>query len=214
MEEGDLENLASAPGEAGLSGAVRWLAATLELTGLAGEVSVSVGRISRLVGAMKEYTFMDRASSPEADVVQGIENTITILGHKLRGVSVTREYEDGLPKVPGPGDELNQVWTNLLDNAADAVAGGGSVGVRVFRDGEAVVVEVSDDGPGIPPEIKGRVFEPFFTTKEVGSGAGLGLDVARRAVLGRGGDIDMESGPEGTRFSVRLPLRVETQNGG
>ena len=214
VEEGDLEDLARTPGEAGLSGAVRWLAATLELTGLAEEVSVSVGRISRLVGAMKEYTFMDRASSPEADVVQGIENTITILGHKLRGVSVAREYEDGLPEVPGPGDELNQVWTNLLDNAADAVAGGGSVGVRAFRDGEAVVVEVSDDGPGIPPEVKGRVFEPFFTTKEVGSGAGLGLDVARRAVLGRGGDINVESGPEGTRFSVRLPLRVGTQNGG
>jgi signal transduction histidine kinase len=157
---------------------------------------------------------MDQASSPEADVVEGIENTLTILGHKLRGVSVAREYEDDLPRVPGPGGELNEVWTNLLDNAADAVAGGGSVGVRAFREREAVVVEVSDDGPGIPPEIRGRVFEPFFTTKEVGSGAGLGLDVARRVVAGRGGEISVESGPEGTRFVVRLPLDVGTRNGG
>jgi signal transduction histidine kinase len=207
----DLEELPVSPG--GLPGAVRWLAGTLDLTGLAGEISASVGRISRLVGAMKEYTFMDQASSPEADVVEGIENTLTILGHKLRDVSVAREYEDGLPRVPGPGGELNQVWTNLLDNAADAVSGGGNIGVRAFRDGEAVVVEVSDDGPGIPPEIRGRVFEPFFTTKEVGSGAGLGLDVARRVVAGRGGDIAMESGPWGTSFAVRLPLVIETQNG-
>ena len=196
------------------SGAVRWLAGTLELAGLAQEISASVGRISRLVGAMKEYTFMDRASSQEADLVQGIENTLTVLGHKLAGVSVARDFEEGLPSVPGPGGDLNQVWTNLLDNAADAVAGGGNVGVRAFRDGQAVVVEVSDDGPGIPPEIRGRVFEPFFTTKEVGSGAGLGLDVARRVVAGRGGDIAMKTGPWGTRFAVRLPLGVETQNGG
>jgi signal transduction histidine kinase len=210
--ERDLGRLPVPPGE--LPGAVQWLAGTLELAGLAGEISASAGRISRLVGAMKEYTFMDRASSLEADVVQGIENTLAVLGHKLGGVSVTRGFEEGLPKVPGPGGELNQVWTNLLDNAADAVAGGGNIGVRAFRDGEAVVVEVSDDGPGIPPEITGRVFEPFFTTKEVGSGAGLGLDVARRVVAGRGGDIAMETGPRGTRFAVRLPLDVETQNGG
>lgn len=157
---------------------------------------------------------MDRAASPEADVVGGIESTLTILGHKLRGVSVAREYEEDLPKVPGPGGELNEVWTNLLDNAADAVAGGGSVRVRVFREGESVVVEVSDDGPGIPPEIKGRIFEPFFTTKDVGSGAGLGLDVARRIVVGRGGDVAVETGSWGTSFRVRLPLEVGTRNGG
>jgi len=212
VAEGDLESLPVSPKE--LSGSVRWLAGTLELAELAREISASVGRISQLVGAMKEYTFMDRASSLEADVVQGIENTLTVLGHKLGGVSVTRDFEEGLPKVPGPGGDLNQVWTNLLDNAADAVAGGGNIGVRAFGDGRSVVVEVSDDGPGIPPEIRGRVFEPFFTTKEVGSGAGLGLDVARRVVAGRGGDIAMETGPWGTRFAVRLPLVVETQNGG
>ena len=216
VEVGELERLPIPPED--LPGAARWFAGTLELVGLAGEISASAGRISRLVGAMKEYTFMDRASSPEADVTEGIENTLTILAHKLRGVSVGREYEENLPRVPGPGGELNEVWTNLLDNAADAVAdgeaSGGSIGVRAFREGDEVVVEVSDDGPGIPPEIRGRVFEPFFTTKDVGSGAGLGLDVARRVVVGRGGNITMESGPKGTRFAVRLPLEVGTRNGG
>ena len=210
--DGDLEGLGVSAGQ--LPGAVRWLAGTLDLTELASEISASVGRISRLVGAMKEYTFMDRRSPLEADVVEGIENTLTILGHKLEGVSVDRDFEEDLPSVPGPGDELNQVWTNLLDNAADAVAGGGSVRVRAFREGEAVVVEVSDDGPGIPPEFRGHVFEPFFTTKEVGSGTGLGLDVARRVVRGHGGDITVGSGPWGTSFAVRLPLDVETRNGG
>ena len=210
--KGDLERL-PVPSDR-LPGAVRWLAGTLELTGLAGEVSASAGRISRLVGAMKEYTFMDRAASPEADVVEGIESTLTILGHKLGGVSVRREYEEDLPRVPGPGGELNEVWTNLLDNAADAVAGGGNVSVRALREGDAVVVEVSDDGPGIPHEIKGRIFEPFFTTKDVGSGAGLGLDVVRRIVVGRGGDIGVETGPGGTSFKVRLPLEGGTRNGG
>lgn len=213
VEEQDLESLSdSSEGE--LPGAIRWLADTLELTGLAQEISASVGHISHLVGAMKEYTFMDRATPSEEDVVQGLENTLTILGHKLKGVSVVRDFEEELPKIPGHGGELNQVWTNLLDNAADAVAGEGSVGVRAFREGEAVVVEVSDDGPGIPPGIKNRVFEPFFTTKEVGSGAGLGLDVARRVVEGRGGGISLESGPGGTRFAVRLPLEIGTRNGG
>ncbi|QIN82561.1 cyclic nucleotide-binding domain-containing protein [Rubrobacter tropicus] len=213
VEERDLEGLsASSGGE--LTGAVRWLAGTLELSGLTRELSVSVGRVSRLVGAMKEYTYMDRATHSEVDVARGLENTITVLGHKLRGVSVAREYEEGLPKVPGRGGELNQVWTNLLDNAADAVAGGGGIRVRAFRDGGAVVVEVEDDGPGIPPEIEGRVFEPFFTTKEVGSGAGLGLDVVRRIVVGHGGEIHLETGPGRTRFAVRLPLEIQTQNGG
>ena len=213
VDEQDLEVL-SGPSDKELSGAVWWLADTLELTGLTQELSVSVDHISHLVGAMKEYTFMDRATSSEVDVVEGLENTLTILGHKLGGVFVVREYEEDLPGVPGHGGELNQVWTNLLDNAIDAVAGGGSIGARAFRDGEAVVVEVSDSGPGIPPEIKNRIFEPFFTTKEVGSGLGLGLDVARRVVSGHGGDISVRTGPEGTRFAVRLPLEIGTRNGG
>ncbi len=214
VEEEDLEGLCSVVDEKGVAGAVRWLAKTLELTGLADEVSISARRISELVGAVKGYTYMDRAGPPGVDVSEGLENTVTIMGHKLKGVDVRRDYEDGLPDVPGNGGELNQVWTNLIDNAADAVAGDGTLELRAFRDGETVVVEVADDGPGIPREAEGRIFEPFFTTKPVGSGAGLGLDAVRRIVTGHGGEVSMSTGPEGARFTVRLPIEVAEENGG
>src|SRR5918995_1714941 len=157
-----LESLAAQLGDRLLADGLGWLATTLEITGLADEVWVSAGRISDLVGAMKEYTYMDRGAPLEVDVVSGLENTLTILGHKLGGVSVVREYEDNLPKVPGHGGELNQVWTNLIDNAADAVDGRGRITVKAFEDGDRVVVEVADDGQGIPREAREHVFEPFF----------------------------------------------------
>ena len=137
-----------------LAGGLGWLAKTLELVGLADEVATSAGRISELVGAMKDYTYMDRAAAGEVDVIAGLENTLTILGHKLKGVSVRREYEEDLPKVQGNGGELNQVWTNLMDNAADAVDGRGNITVRAFAEGAGLVVEVVDDGPGIPREAR------------------------------------------------------------
>jgi signal transduction histidine kinase len=208
-----LERLAGELGDRSLVGGLGWLVATLEITGLADEVRVSAGRISELVGAMKEYTYMDREAPLEIDVVSGLENTLTILGHKLKGVSVERKYEKNLPKVPGRGGELNQVWTNLLDNAADAVDGRGRITVKVFQDGDSVAVEVVDDGPGIPREVQGRVFEPFFTTKEVGAGAGLGLDTVRRVVAGHGGEVSGDSKPGETRFTVRLP-KSKRENGG
>lgn len=201
-----LDDLAIGVGDEALEDAVGWLAATLELTGLAAEVYRSADRISELVGAMKRYTYMDHAAADEVDVSEGIEDTLAVLAHKLKSVSVTREYEEDLPKVRANGGDLNQVWTNLIDNAADAVNGGGRIGVRAFRDGESVVVEVSDDGPGIPPEVRGRIFEPFFTTKPVGEGTGLGLDVARRIVEGYGGAIRVLSETGDTRFGVRLPI--------
>jgi signal transduction histidine kinase len=200
-----LEQLAGELGARSLAGGLGWLVATLEIVGLANEVRVSAGRISELVGAMKEYTYMDRGTPLEVDVVSGLENTLTILGHKLKRVSVGREYAEELPKVPGHGGELNQVWTNLIDNAADAVDGRGRITIKAFEDGDRVAVEVSDDGPGIPREARARVFEPFFTTKEIGSGAGLGLDIVRRVVAGHGGDISVDSKPGETRFTVRLP---------
>ena len=207
-----LEALAAELGDESLAAGLGWLVATLDLVGLADEVRVSAGRISELVGAMKEHTYMDRASE-EVDVVSGLESALTILGHKLRGVAVGREYEDGLPNVPGRGGELNQVWTELIDNAADAVDGGGSITVRAFGGGDWVAVEIADDGPGIPREAQGRVFEPFFTTKEVGAGTGLGLDVVRRVVAGHGGEISLRSEPGETRFKVRLPVS-STEDGG
>ena len=196
-----------------LAAGVGWLSKTIELVGLADEVATSSGRISELVGAMKDYTYMDRAAVDEVDVTAGLDNTLTILGHRLKGVSVQREYEQDLPKVQGNGGELNQVWTNLIDNAADAVDGRGNITLRAFaRDGR-VVVEVVDDGPGIPREAQGRVFEPFYTTKEVGAGTGLGLDVVRRIVVAHGGGVSVRSEPGETRFTVGLPVGSR-QNGG
>ena len=211
-----LERLTSELGGEGgeLSGGLGWLGTTLELTSLADEVGLSVGRISELVRAMKEYTYMDRAAYVETDVREGLENTLTILGHKLKGATVEREYEEDLPKIWANAGELNQVWTNLIDNAADAVDGRGHIVVRAFREKGRVVVEIVDGGPGIPREMQNRVFEPFFTTKEIGEGTGLGLDIVRRIVAGHGGEIIFDSEPGETRFAVRLPIEKRNTEGG
>ncbi len=188
-----------------LAGALEWLGATFNLLGLADEVGGSTARISELVGAMKEHTHMDRGSYGETDVREGLESTLTMLGHKLRGVTVERAYDEALPKMWANGGELNQVWTNLIDNAAEAVDGRGRVAVGAYGDGDLVVVEIVDDGPGIPREIQNRIFEPFFTTKQIGRGTGLGLDIVRRIVVAHGGEVTFDSRPGETRFVVRLP---------
>ena len=151
---------------------------------------------------------MDRSPEQEIDIHEGIEKTLVILGHKLRaGVEVIRDYDDNLPRVLADGSELNQVWTNLIDNAIDAMDGHGQVRIRTRRDGHAVLVEIADQGPGIPPELASRIFDPFFTTKEVGKGTGLGLDIVRRIVVDRcRGEVSVESAPGETRFLIRLPL--------
>jgi signal transduction histidine kinase len=192
-----------------LEAGVGWLSKTIELLGLADEVAISSRRISELVGAMKDYTHMDRAAVDDVDVTLGLDNTLTILGHRLKGVSVQREYEENLPN----GGELNQVWTNLIDNAADAVDGRGNIIIKASGEGDLIVVEVVDDGPGIPPEARRRVFEPFYTTKEVGAGTGLGLDVVRRTVVAHDGGVSVRSEPGETRFTVELPVGSR-QNGG
>ncbi len=213
LEAGRLRQLADLLEVESLEAGVGWLSKTIELLGLADEVAISSRRISELVGAMKDYTYMDRAAVDDVDVTLGLDNTLTILGHRLKGVSVQREYEENLPKVRGNGGELNQVWANLIDNAADAVDGRGNITLRALvRDGR-VVVEVVDDGPGIPREAQGRVFEPFYTTKEVGAGTGLGLDVVRRTVVAHGGGVSVRSEPGETRFTVELPVGSR-QNGG
>ena len=208
----DTERLQRLAGELNdhLNGALEWLGATLELAGLAEEVGRSAARISELVGAMKEHTYMDRGSYAQTDVRKGLESTLTILGHKLKGATVEREYQEDLPKIWANAGEVNQVWTNLLDNAADAVGGRGQVAIRAYQDGDAVAVEITDDGPGIPREIQNRIFEPFFTTKEIGEGTGLGLDTVRRIVTGHDGEITFDSEPGETRFTVRLPAEKRT----
>ncbi|MDP9364877.1 MAG: ATP-binding protein [Chloroflexota bacterium] len=189
--------------------ALAWLAADLSTTGLVGEVEQATTRISELVSAVKTYSHLDRAPEGEVDVREGLASTLTMLGHKLRakGIRVTREDDPALPRIAAFPGELNQVWTNLLDNAIDAAGGEGRIWVRTRREPDRVLVEICDDGPGIPPETLPRIWEPFFTTKGVGEGTGLGLDVSRRIVVGQlRGDVRVESRPGDTRFQVRLPL--------
>ena len=190
-----------------LAGVVQWLEATIEVRGLIDELEGSTARIADLAGAIKEYASMDRAPQ-EVDLHEGLESTLKLLHHKLKmGIAVRRDYDRGLPRVQARAGELNQVWTNLIDNAIDAMDGRGRLTVRTRRDGAAAVVEIVDDGPGIPPEIRERVFDAFFTTKEVGKGTGLGLDIVRRIVEARHkGEIAVESRPGETRFTVRLPI--------
>ena len=206
LDTGRLKELAAELGnDQSLVGVLEWLASTLESADLSDEVGSSVARISELVGAMKVYTSMDQTAYAETDVREGLEDTLTILNHKLKGASVEREYEEDLPKIWANAGELNQIWTNLIDNAADALGGRGRIVVRALRGGDRVTVQIVDDGPGIPPEIQDHIFDPFFTTKEVGEGTGLGLDIVRRVVAGHGGVVSVASRPGETRFTVQLP---------
>jgi signal transduction histidine kinase len=186
-----------------------WLAATLTARGLANELEESTRRMSDLVGAVKSYAYVDRGELVEVDIHEGLETTLVVLGHKLRHatIKVARDYDRSLPRLTVRGSELNQVWTNLLDNAIDAIGDGGTVTVATHHDGDCAVIEITDDGPGIPPEIRDRIFDSFFTTKDVGSGTGLGLATARRIVVdGHNGSLTVDSRPGETIFHVRLPI--------
>src|SRR5437016_9762873 len=190
------------------------LAASVEIANLLNEIESSASRISDLVLAIKEYTFMDQAPVQNVDVIKSLENTLTILNHKLkRGVVVKRDYQRVPLLVNSFGSELNQVWTNLIDNAIDAMHGKGELRVRTYRDDTCVVVEIGDNGPGISPEVKPHIFEPFFTTKGVGQGTGLGLDTAQRIVKKHRGNIQVTSKPGDTRFQVWLPLSETSATG-
>jgi signal transduction histidine kinase len=183
------------------------ISASVEVANLLKEIESSTSRISDLVGAIKEYTYMDQAPVQNVDVVKSLETTLTILNYKLRrGVELQRDYQRIPLLVNSFGSELNQVWTNLIDNAIDAMDGKGELRVRTYRDDSCVVVEIGDNGPGISPEIKSHIFEPFFTTKGVGEGTGLGLDTVQRIVKKHRGTIQVSSRPGDTRFQVWLPL--------
>jgi signal transduction histidine kinase len=207
VEESWLDRVAELLGPAQLGPGLNWIAASLLSTQLLAQVDESVGRITKLVSAVKEYSYMDRAPEQEVDVHDGLEKTLLVLGRKLRsGIQVVRDYDDQLPVVHANGAELNQVWTNLIDNAIDAMDGTGELLIRTRHDDHAVLVEIGDHGPGIPPELASRIFDPFFTTKEVGKGTGLGLDIVRRIVVdSHRGEVSVESRPGETRFIVRLP---------
>ncbi|MGA8271288.1 MAG: ATP-binding protein, partial [Candidatus Sulfotelmatobacter sp.] len=183
------------------------IAASVEIANLLNEIESSASRISDLVRAIKEYTYMDQSPVQNVDIVKSLETTLTILNHKLkRGVVVERDYQKIPLLVNSFGSELNQVWTNLIDNAIDAMGGKGELRVRTFREDGCVVVEIGDNGPGISPEIENHIFEPFFTTKAVGEGTGLGLDTVQRIVRKHRGNIQVTSKAGDTRFQVRLPL--------
>ncbi len=204
----DLEEVAeTAPAESP-EGALRWLAYTVDTENLVREIGDATARITALVGAAKQYSQLDRAPHQDIDLHDGLDATLVMLARKLgEGIHIVKDYDRELPAIPAYPAELNQVWTNLIDNAADAMEGTGTLTVRTAREGELAVVEIGDTGPGVPPEIAKRIFEPFFTTKPVGQGTGLGLDVSWRVVVSRHhGDLQLQSHPGDTRFQVRLPL--------
>jgi signal transduction histidine kinase len=216
--DGDwLERLQALAGSA-TPAAIRWVVASLSAQRLVNDLRESTERMSSLIGAVKTYAYMDRGGLVEADVHDGLETTLKVLGHKLKNkeIEIRREYDRSLPPLTIYGSELNQVWTNLLDNAIDAVGERGTITVRTTLDGECILVDIADTGPGIPADVRSRVFEPFFTTKDVGSGTGLGLDTARRIVIERhGGSMTFDTSEQGTTFHVWLrihpssPVRME-----
>jgi signal transduction histidine kinase len=191
------------------TGVLRWVAATVAAHHLAAELQESTARMSALVGAVKTYAYMDRGGLVEVDLHEGLETTLVVLGHKLKhtSIEVKREYDRSLPKLTIRGPELNQVWTNLLDNAIDALGESGTITITTRRDGDCAVVDISDDGPGIPAEACDKVFDQFFTTKDVGHGTGLGLSMSRQIVVDRhDGSLTVDSSPGLTTFHVSLPL--------
>ena len=173
------------------------------------ELEEATTRIASLVSAVRSYSYLDQALRQTVDIHEGLESTLSLLGHKLRAkqVEIVRDLDPGLPGVEASGSELNQVWTNLIDNAADAVGAAGRITLRTRRQGERVCVEIADNGPGIPADLQPRVFDAFFTTKPVDQGTGLGLDIAQRIVVRHHGELRLRSEPGDTRFQVLLPIR-------
>jgi signal transduction histidine kinase len=202
------EALASVPADV-----VPWLAADASVRQLLGELTMALERISEIVAAVKGYTYLDQAPVQRVDVRTGLEQTLVILRHRLREIDVRTEMEDGLPEIEAYGSELNQVWTNVIDNAIDAMDGRGTLTIGAIPDpaGDGVVVTMCNDGPPIPADVRARLFEPFFTTKEPGRGTGLGLHISHNVIVRHGGRIEVTSDAERTCFEVTLPRQVAAQ---
>ncbi len=194
-----------------LPAVLTWVQAACDVENLLVEIREAAGRISTIVQALKSYSYLDQAPVQEVDIQAGLENTLVIMRHKLKqGIEVKREYAEDLPHIQGHGSELNQVWTNLIDNAADAMQGRGTLILRTKREKDWVVVEIEDDGPGIPPEIQDKVFDPFFTTRPPGQGTGLGLDISYNIIVHKHrGEIKLFSKPGQTIFRVSLPIEAQ-----
>jgi signal transduction histidine kinase len=207
IDQEKLDQLLQKIGENAFGDVLVRVNAQLSAAKLAGEIRTGTARISELVAAIKEYSYMDQASVQEVDIHKALESTLLILKYKLKkkNITVVRDYAEDLPTVKAYGSELNQVWTNLIVNAVDAMSDGGTLKVRTKNEPVDLMVEIRDTGSGIPPELKTRIFEPFFTTKAVGEGTGLGLDTVARIVRKHRGNIRFESKPGDTCFQVRLP---------
>ncbi|WKN56263.1 ATP-binding protein [Rhodococcus opacus] len=203
--------VASVDDESMVESAIRWLNYTIETELLMNEIADSTARVSTLVNAAKQYSQMDRAPYQRVDLRELLDSSLVMLGRKIGdSVTVVKEYDPTLPQIPAYAAELNQVWTNLIDNAVAAMDGRGTLTVRTRRDGDMALIEIGDTGPGVPEEIRSRIFEPFFTTKPVGEGTGLGLDISWRIVVKKHrGDLRVESEPGDTRFQVRIPIEPE-----
>ena len=200
------ERVADAVGPAALDAALHWISSSLSAAALLGEIRESTQRVSNLVSAVRSYSQLDRASVQRTDVTEGLRSTLTVLAHKLSGIIVVRELDD-VPSIEAIPGELNQVWTNLIDNAIDAMDGAGTLRISTAATDHEVVVVIADSGPGVPDDVLPHVFEPFFTTKDVGRGTGLGLDISRRIIVDRhGGDISVTRSGDETVFRVSLPL--------
>ncbi|HYZ06968.1 MAG TPA: ATP-binding protein [Rubrobacter sp.] len=215
-ESDDLERLAERFSPTQLPVVARWLGASSSVYGLLEEVGQSAEIMSEIVKAVKTYSYLDQAPIQEVDVVESLENTLVLLRPRIdANISITRDYADDVPRIEAYGSELNQVWTNLIDNAIDAVEGQGELTLRAFTAESVVTVDVIDDGPGIPPEIQPRIFEPFFTTKAPGVGTGLGLHIAYNIVVHKHrGQIQVASKSGETRLRVVLPIRLAGNNAG
>ena len=210
VDTGWLDEIADTVSAELLSDGIHWVAYALDTEQLMIEIEDSTERISTLVGAARQYSQMDRAAHQDVDIREGLKSTITMLHHKIKhagNITLVKELATDLPTIPAHPAELNQVWTNLIDNAIQAMPDGGTLTVRTAREGDHVLVEIGDTGAGVPQELQQKIFEPFFTTKPVGEGTGLGLDISYRVITQRhGGDLRVVSVPGDTRFQVRLPL--------
>ena len=204
-----VDRVAAGVGDDGLAAGLRFVAACAGARVLLAELEEATTRIADLVGAVRSYSFLDQAPRQAVGIHDGLESTLSLLGHKLREkqIEIVRDFDPHLPDVEASGSELNQVWTNLIDNAIDALGPEGRLALRTRRQGERVLVEVGDNGPGIPEDLQPRIFDAFFTTKPVGQGTGLGLDIVQRIVLRHHGELRLDSRPGDTRFQVLLPVR-------
>ncbi|HET6266782.1 MAG TPA: ATP-binding protein [Acidobacteriota bacterium] len=208
LDDSWLQDLKNHVGDEALSDALARIVSQVLARRLTKEVEASAGRISELVKAIKEYSYMDQAPIQEIDIHEGLETTLVMLRYKLKhGIEVERIFDKSLPRISAFGSELNQVWTNLIDNASDAMKEGGKLTIRTTANSDVVLVEITDTGKGIPAEIQPKIFEPFFTTKKMGEGTGLGLDTVYRIIRKHHGSIRVDSVPGNTRFQIRLPIK-------